>query len=110
MTETPFSEAVTVAVCDEGLVPAVTVKVPVVAPAPTVAEAGVVSRVELVLDRVMIAPPVGAALVRATVQVLEELGPRLVGLQASEEICTEAARDKLVDVEVPLREAVRVAV
>ena len=34
------------------------------------------------------APPVGAAWVRVTVQVLEELAPRLVGLQASDETST----------------------
>ena len=65
----------------------VALKVAVMAAAPTVTEAGAV-RVALVLVRVTRAPPVGAAWVRVTVQVLEELGPRLVGLQASEETST----------------------
>jgi hypothetical protein len=60
-------------------------------PAATVTDVGTVS-VELVLVRVTVAPPVGAVWVRVTVQVLEELGPRLVGLQVSEETRTGAAR------------------
>ena len=95
VTETPFREAVNVAVCDERTVPVVAVKVPVVAPEATVAEAGVLSSVGFVLDRVMIAPPAGAALVRATVQVLEVLDPRLVGLHVSAEITPGAATKTL---------------
>jgi hypothetical protein len=53
----------------------------------TVTEAGAVS-VALVLVKVTAAPPVGAGWVRVTVQVLAELGPRLVGLQVSEETST----------------------
>jgi len=37
----------------------------------------------LLVVRVTVAPPAGAAWDRVTVQVLEELGPRLVGLQTS---------------------------
>jgi hypothetical protein len=69
----------------------VALKVAEVAAAATVTAAGTV-RVALVLVRVMAAPPVGAAWVRVTVQVLEELGPRLVGLQTSEETSTDADR------------------
>ena len=69
----------------------VMLKVADVAAAATVTDAGTV-RVELVLVRVTIAPPEGAALVSVTVQVLEELGPRLVGLQASEETSAAATR------------------
>ena len=65
----------------------VALKVAEVAAAATVTDAGAV-RVALVLVRVTAAPPVGAAWVRVTVQVLEELAPRLVGLQASEETST----------------------
>ena len=61
----------------------VALKVAVMAAAATVTDAGAV-RVVLVLVRVTAAPPVGAAWLRVTVQVLEELDPRLVGLQASE--------------------------
>jgi hypothetical protein len=69
----------------------VMLKVADVAPAATLTDAGTVS-VELVLVRVTVAPPVGAACVSVTVQVLEALGPRLVGLQASEATSTGAVR------------------
>jgi hypothetical protein len=65
----------------------VALKVAEVAAAATVTDAGAV-RVALVLVRVTAAPPVGAAWVRVTVQVLEAFGPRLVGLQASDETST----------------------
>ena len=60
----------------------VALKVAEVAAAATVTDAGTVS-VALVLVRVTAAPPVGAAWVRVTVQVLDEFGPRLVGLQTA---------------------------
>jgi hypothetical protein len=44
------------------------------------------------------------------VQVLEEFGPRLVGLQTSEETCTGTTRLMLAVLETPLRVAVSVAV
>ena len=52
--------AVTVALELLLMVPVVTAKVPEVAPAATVTEAGTV-KVELVLDNVTLAPPAGAA-------------------------------------------------
>jgi hypothetical protein len=61
----------------------VALKAAEVAPAATVTDAGTVSTV-LVLVRVTVEPPAGAAWVSVTVQVLEEFGPRLVGLQTSE--------------------------
>ena len=67
----------------------VALNVDVVAAAGTVTDPGTVS-VALVLVRVTLAPPAGAALDRVTVQVLEAFGPRLVGLQASEETSTGA--------------------
>jgi hypothetical protein len=67
-------------------------------------------RVGLLLDRLILAPPVGAALFRVTVQVLEALGPRLAGEQNREDTRTGATRDTLAEVELPLREAVSVAV
>ena len=81
----------------------VALKLAEVAAAPTVTDAGIV-RVELVSDRVTTAPADGAALVRVTVQVLEELGPMLVGLQASEETetGTGATRLTVVLAELPL--------
>ena len=66
-------------------------KVAAVAASTTATDAGTV-RVALVLVRVTVAPPAGAAWVRVTVQVLEALGPRLVGLQTSEETSTGATR------------------
>ena len=69
----------------------VALKVADVAAAATVTEAGTV-RVELVLVSVTLAPPVGAGCVNATVQVVEEFCPRLVGLQASDETSTGATR------------------
>jgi len=47
---------------------------------------------ELPFVSVTTAPPTGGALVKVTVQVVEAFGPRLVGLQASEETSTEAVR------------------
>jgi len=61
------------------------------------------------LARVTVAPPVGAALVNVTVQVVEALGPRVVGLQASEETRTGATSATPVLAAVPPRVAVRVA-
>ena len=75
----------------------VALKVADVAAAVTMTDAGTVS-VELVFVRVTLAPPTGAGWVKFTVQVLEELGPRLVGLQASEETNTGVT----VSVSVPL--------
>ena len=69
----------------------VALKVTQVAAATTVTVAGTVS-VELVLVRIKVAPPVGAGWVSVTVQVLEELGPRLMGLQTSEETSTDVTR------------------
>ena len=79
----------------------VTVKFAEVAAAATVTEAGTV-RVALEFDRVTLAPPVGAAWVKVTVQVLEAFGPRLLGLQASEETRTDAARFTVVLAELLL--------
>ena len=69
----------------------VALKLTQVAAAATVTDAGTVS-VEFVLVRITVAPPVGAGWVSVTVQVLEELGPRVVGLQMREETSTGAAR------------------
>ena len=79
----------------------VALKAAEVAAAATVTDAGTVS-VALVLVRVTAAPPVGAAWVRVTVQVLEAFGPRLVGLQASEETRLVAARLMVAVAEVLL--------
>jgi hypothetical protein len=72
-------------------VPVVALKLAVVAAAATVTDAGTVREV-LLLDSVTAAPPAGATLVRVTVQALVALGPKLVGLQASDDTSTGATR------------------
>ena len=79
----------------------VAVNVADVAAAATVTDAGTV-RIELVLVRVTLAPPAGAGWVKATVQVVEELGPTLVGEHAREETRTDAARVTVVLAELLL--------
>lgn len=79
----------------------VTVKVAEVAFAGTAVDAGTVN-VALVFDKMTVTPPAGAALVRATVQLLDELGPRMVGLQEMEETETEATRLMVVLAELLL--------
>ena len=86
----------------------VALKLADVAAAATVTEAGAVRPV-LVFVRVTVAPPVGAALVRVTVQVLEVLGPRLAGLQANPDTNTGATRLTPALEELPLYVPVRVA-
>ena len=71
------------------------IKKPVVEFAATMTNAGT-TRVELLLDRAMLAPPAGAACVKVTVQVLEALLLRVEGVQDSEESCAGAARFKLL--------------
>jgi hypothetical protein len=106
--ELATSVAVMVALWELPTVAVVAVKVAAVAEAATVTDAGTV-RVALVLASVTAAPPAGAAVVSVTVHLLEELGPRLVGLQASEETCTGANRLMVALAELPLYAAVIVA-
>jgi len=73
------------------MVAVVALKVADVAAAATVTDAGTVS-FALEFERVTLAPPVGAAWVRVTVQVLEELAPMLAGLQLIAETSTGATR------------------
>ena len=109
IAELPPSVAVSVPVWSLETLVVLTPKVAEVAAAATVTDAGAVSA-ELVLDRVTLAPPPPAALVRVTVQVLDELDPRLAGLQASEDTKTGASRLIVALAELPLNAAVRVAV
>jgi hypothetical protein len=67
----------------------VALKVAVVAAAGTVAEAGT-DRAGALLDSVTAAPPMGAALLKATVQVEDALAPRVAGVQTSDCTGTEA--------------------
>ena len=64
-------------------------------------DAGTVS-VALVLVRVTAAPPTGAGWVSVTMQALDALGPRLVGLQTSDETSTDAVRLTIALAELPL--------
>jgi hypothetical protein len=79
----------------------VALKVAEVALAATVTEAGTVSLV-LLFERVTLAPPVGAGWVKVTVQVLEEFGPRLLGLHDNADTETGAARLTVVFAELLL--------
>ena len=93
--------AVTVAVALLLMAAVVTLKVPDVAAAATVTEAGTVS-FALEFASVTLAPPVGAACVRVTVQVLEEFAPKLLGLQDNADTRTGAARLTVVFAELLL--------
>jgi hypothetical protein len=83
LSELPFKLAVNVALCELAMVPAVTLNVAELAPAGTVADAGVPSS-PLLLLRPTTAPPAAAACASPTEQVLfpDELSE--VGLQVSE--------------------------
>src|ERR1700691_1581881 len=81
----------------------VALKVAEVAAAATVTDAGTVRVEGLLFDRVTLAPPVRAGWVKVTVQVLDAFGPRLVGLHASEDTRTGAARATVALAELPLR-------
>ena len=89
------------------MVPAVTLNVADVAPAATATDAGVVSS-ELLSDSVTVVLAV-AALLNVTVQVLAALEPRVVGVHASEESVTAAAREMVAVFETPLSVAVTTA-
>ena len=85
----------------DGIVVVVTLKVPVVAAAATVTDAGVVS-VVLLSDSVTLAPPAGAAFDSVTVHVLDAFGPRLVGVHTTDETRTGATRLTVAFAELPL--------
>jgi hypothetical protein len=80
---------------------AVALKLALAAPAATVTEAGTVSDA-LLLASVTVEPPVGAAWASVTVQALEAFGPRLAGLQDSEETTTGSNRLMVALAELPL--------
>ena len=83
-------------------------KVPVVAPAATVTDAGTVSPAVL-LDSETAAPPAGAACDNVTVQLDVALLPKLVGVQTKELTVVGAIRDRVAVLEAPLYVAVTVA-
>jgi hypothetical protein len=80
----------------------VPLNVAVVALDVTVTEEGTV-RMELLLVKVMEAPPLGAGWVRLTVQMLEEFGPTLLGLHDNADTDTDAdaTRFTVVFAELP---------
>jgi hypothetical protein len=80
-----------------------TVKLADVAPAGTVTDGAIVN-VALEFERVTLAPPLGAACVRLTVQMPEEFGPTLLGLHDKEDTVTDAdaTRFTVVFAEPPL--------
>ncbi len=65
--------------------PVVTANVAEVADGATITEAGAL-KVLVLLDSAIEAPPAGAALLKLIVQLPEALGPRLTGLQESDDI------------------------
>jgi orotidine-5'-phosphate decarboxylase len=79
----------------------VTLKFVDVAAAAIVTEAGTVN-FELEFESVTLAPPVGADLVNVTVQVLDEFGPRLVGVHANDDTSTDVVRPTAVVAELLL--------
>jgi len=80
-----------------------------VVPAATVTDTGTL-RAALLLVRATLAPPVGAACVKPTVQVLVEFELKLAGLQVNDETCTRVVRLTFAVAELPLYAAVMVAV
>ena len=70
-------------------------------PASTVTDAGAV-KVGFEFVRVASAFPAGAAFVRVRVQVVDPLGPMLVGLHASDDTNTAATRFTVALLELPL--------
>jgi hypothetical protein len=86
----------------------VAVNFAVVAVAATVTEAGLVSGA-LLSESFTAVPPVGAAFVKATVQVLEAPELSVVGVQTNEESVVGAAKVKAEGFDTPLRVAVTMA-
>jgi hypothetical protein len=82
--------------------PVLTVKVPVVDPAVTVAVPGTDKLVNPLLVKLIVAPPLGAGLDSVTVQLLLALAPNVVRLQLSDEITVVAARFRFTLCVVPL--------
>jgi hypothetical protein len=81
------------------MAPVLTLKDAVATPAPTVTDEGVVSTAGELL--MAITAPADPVWLRVTVQVLTLFGPRLPGVQDSEDTITEAVRLTLVFTELP---------
>jgi hypothetical protein len=106
--ELPCSEAVTTADCLLLTVAVVTGNEAELADGGTVIDAGTES-VVFEVDNATVAPALEAALVRLTVQVLEELDPMLPGLQFKEETSAGPIRLMVEFAELVLYMAVMVA-
>jgi len=98
------------AVESDEMLPVVAANVALMAAAGTVTDAGIVSAVA-VLESATTAPPVPATWDNVTVQVADALGPRLVGVQESDDSAGVAVW-RLIDAvfELPLKVAVMTAV
>jgi len=106
---TPPAEAVIIAEVELVTEPALAEKVALVEPAGTVTEAGTV-RAALLLLNDTTCPPVGAALVWLTVQVLDAPEFTVEGEQASADKTAGATRVRLAVCDPPFRVAVSRAV
>jgi len=106
--EAPFKLAVTAALCVLVSVPAVAVKVAVVAPGVTVTDAGTL-KAALLLATATTLPPAGAAWLNVIVQVVEELAFTLAGLQDRPVTTMGATKVKLAVCVVPFKLALTVA-
>jgi len=88
----------------------VAVKVAVEAAAATVTDEGTMRTLATAPAIATMAPPVGAAFVRVTVQVVLVFEVRVPVAHCSEETSAEAESARLADVEEPFSDAVTVAV
>jgi hypothetical protein len=109
LAEPPLAEAVKVPVELLAIVPAVAVKAALVTPAAMMSEAGAVSSA-LLEETVTESPPVGAAALAVTVQMLLAPDDSDVGVQASAVTVTGGARLSEAVLEPPFRVAVTTAV
>ena len=91
--EDPWSEAVIVAVWLVVTAPSLTTKLALLDPARTLTAAGSVRTFVGVPEIATEAPPVEAALVKVTVQVLDALAGKLVAPHCREETAIEATSD-----------------
>jgi hypothetical protein len=104
----PLRVAVTVAVWSETNAPVLALNVAEVTLAAMLTEEGTLNA-EGALSESVTTVLLVVGFDRVAVQVLKVLGPRVVGAQASEETSTAAERVMVVLAELPLQEAVRVA-
>ncbi|MBL0160912.1 MAG: hypothetical protein IPP47_28080 [Bryobacterales bacterium] len=106
VAEEPLRVAVTTAETSAVTVTAVAVKVAVAAPAATVTEAGVVTKV-LLSERATMAPPVGAEAFNVAVQVADPLPVIVDGPQINEDSPTGTATGTVTT--PPVAEVVRLS-